>query len=65
LILIYLFIPFLEIIASRMAMSYRSQIAQVSEELPPESSLVLTLTQHHDENPEPRKVDVHLKVEPL
>ncbi len=48
-----------------MAMSYRSQIAQVSEELPPESSLVLTLTQHHDENPEPRKVDVHLKVEPL
>jgi hypothetical protein len=33
--------PFLEIMASHMATSYGPQIAQVNEESPPESSLVL------------------------
>jgi hypothetical protein len=37
---------FLEIMASRMATSYRPQGAQMNEELTPESSLNLTLTQH-------------------
>jgi hypothetical protein len=47
-------------------MSYRPQIAQVNEELPWESSLNLTLTQHpYDENPKPGKVHPHLEVEPL
>jgi hypothetical protein len=37
----------------------------VNEELPPESSLALTLTQHpRDEEPEPRKVRARLEVEP-
>ncbi len=38
----------------------------MNEEPPPKSSLYLTLTQHpHDEEPEPRKVCVHLEVEPF
>jgi len=37
-----------------MVMSYGPQTIQVNEELPPESSLDLTLTQHpHDEDPKP------------
>ncbi len=52
--------------ASRMAMSYELQAAQVNEEPPPKSSLDLTLTQHPcDEDPKPRKVCIHLEVEPL
>jgi hypothetical protein len=51
--------------ALRMTTSYRHQIAQVNEELPRESSLDLTLTQHpRNENPEPRKVHPCFKVEP-
>jgi hypothetical protein len=66
LILIEDFFPFLEIMASRMAMSYELQAAQVNEEPPPKSSLDLTLTQHPcDEDPKPRKVCIHLEVEPL
>ncbi len=48
-----------------MAMSYSLQVAQMNEELPPESSLELTLTQHpHDENHELREVHTHFEVEP-
>ncbi len=51
--------------ASRMVTSYGPQAAQVNKEPPLESSLNLTLTQHHrDEEPEPRKVRARLKVEP-
>jgi len=40
-------------------------VTQVNEELSPESSLNLTLTQHPcDEEPEPREVRVRLEVEP-
>jgi hypothetical protein len=43
--------------ASCMAMSYGSEATQVNEELPPKSSLDLTLTQYPcDEYPKPRKV---------
>jgi len=35
-----------------MATSYGPQVTQMNEELPPESSLDLTLMQHlHDDNP--------------
>ncbi len=37
-----IFFPFLEVMASCMAMSYGPQVAQVNEELPPKSSLKLT-----------------------
>ncbi len=48
-----------------MVTSYESQAAQANEELPLESSLDLTLTQHLcDEELEPRKVRARLKVEP-
>jgi hypothetical protein len=51
--------------ASRMATSYGPQTTQVNEELPSESSLDLTLTQHpHDEDPELQEVRVHFEVEP-
>jgi hypothetical protein len=51
--------------ASRMVTFYGPQTAQANEELPPKSSLNLTLTQHpHDEEPEPREVRAHLEVEP-
>ncbi len=57
--------PFLEIMALRMVTSYGPQAAQANEELPPESFLDLTLTQHpHDEEPEPREVRACLEVEP-
>ncbi len=50
---------------SRTIASYGSQAAQANEELPPESSLDLTLTQHpRDEEPEPREVHARLEVEP-
>jgi hypothetical protein len=56
---------FFEIMASRMVTSYGPQVAQANEEPPLESSLDLTLTQHpRDEEPEIRKVRVHLEVEP-
>ncbi len=48
-----------------MAMSYSLQAAQMNEELPLDSSLELTLTQHlHDENHEPQEVRIHFEVEP-
>ncbi len=48
-----------------MVSSYRPQAAQANEELPPESSLDLTLTQHPcDEEPELREVRARLEVEP-
>jgi hypothetical protein len=56
---------FFEIMASRMAMSYRPQVAQVNEKPTLKSSLNLTLMQHpRDEDPEPRKVCVCLEVDP-
>ncbi len=51
--------------ASCMATSYRPQVAQMNEEPAPESFLDLMLSQYlHDEDPELRKVCVHLKVDP-
>ncbi len=51
--------------ASRMAMSYGLQVAQVNEEPALESYLDLTLTQHlRDEGPTPREVRVRLEVDP-
>jgi len=51
--------------ASRMVTSYGPQAAQVNEELPSESYLNLTLTEHpRDEKPEPREVHACLEVEP-
>jgi hypothetical protein len=51
--------------ASRTVTSYGPQAAQANEELPPESSLDITLTQHpRDEEPEPREVRARLEVEP-
>jgi hypothetical protein len=48
-----------------MVTSYGPQAAQANEELPLESSLDLTLTQHLcDEELEPREVRARLKVEP-
>jgi len=55
-----------EIMASRMAMSYGPQAAQANEELTPESSLDLTLTQHpRDEKPKSREVHAHFEIDPL
>jgi hypothetical protein len=49
-----------------MAMFYRPQAAQVNEELTPESSLNLTLTQHpRDEDPKPQEVHVRPEANPL
>jgi hypothetical protein len=49
-----------------MATSYESQAAQVNEELAPESSLNLTLTQHpHNEDLKLRKVHLRFEVDPL
>jgi hypothetical protein len=60
------FFPFLEIMASRMAMSYELQIIQVNEKLPPKSSLDLTLTQHlRDENPKPQEVRACFAIKPF
>ncbi len=65
-ILLKIFPLFLESMASRMVTSYEPQAAQTNEELPSESSLDLTLTQHpRDEEPEPREVRARLEVEPL
>jgi hypothetical protein len=56
----------LEIMASYMAMSYGPQAAQMNEESASESSLVLMLMQHPcDEEPEQRKVRIHLEVDSL
>jgi hypothetical protein len=64
LILLKIFPFFLEIMASHIVTSYEPQAAQANEELPSESSLDLTLTQHpRDEEPEPRKVRARLEVE--
>ncbi len=50
--------------ASRMLTSYRPQAAQANKELPPESSLDLTLTHNpRDEELEPREVRACLEVE--
>jgi hypothetical protein len=51
--------------ASSMVASYGPQATQANEELPPETSLDLTLTQHlRDEKLEPREVCARLEVEP-
>jgi len=51
--------------ALRTVTSYGPQVAQANEELPPKSSLDLTLTQHlRNEEPEPREVRARLEVEP-
>jgi hypothetical protein len=51
--------------ASRMVTFYGPQATQVNEELPMESFLDLTLTQHlRDEEPKPREVRTCLEVEP-
>jgi hypothetical protein len=56
---------FLEIMASRMAMSYGLQVVQANEELTLELFLNLTLMQHlHDEEFKLRKVRAHLEVNP-
>jgi hypothetical protein len=56
---------FLEIMASRMATSYKLQAAQTIEELAPESSLDLTLMQHpRDEEPKSQKVCVRFEINP-
>jgi hypothetical protein len=50
----------------RMVTSYGPKAAQANEELPPESFLDLTLTQHlRDEEPELREVQARFEVEPL
>jgi hypothetical protein len=52
--------------ASRMAMSYKPQIAQVNEQPTPELFLNLTLTQHlHDENPKQQEMHTRFEVNPL
>jgi hypothetical protein len=49
-----------------MVTFYEPQIAQANEELPSESFLDLTLTQHlRDEEPKLREVRVPLEIEPL
>jgi len=56
---------FLDILASRMATSYRPQVAQVNEKSAPETSLDLTLTQHPcDEDRKPWEMHVFFEVEP-
>jgi hypothetical protein len=51
--------------SSHMATFYKPQATQMNEELPPDSYLDLTLTQHpYDEDPKPRDVRVRLEVEP-
>jgi hypothetical protein len=60
-----IYFPFLEIMASRMATSYKPQVAQVNEEPAPGSSLDLVLMRHPcDEYPNPRKVRTCLEVDP-
>jgi hypothetical protein len=56
---------FLEIMALRMATSYRPQTMQMNEKPAPKSSLDLTLMQHpRDEDPTPQEVRVCLEVNP-
>jgi hypothetical protein len=50
--------------ASRMVMFYRPQVTQMNEEPASKSTLYLTLTHLHDENPEPREVCYHLEIDP-
>jgi len=66
LILLKIFLLFLEIMASHIATFYGPQAAQANEEPPSESSLDSNLTQHpRDEEPEPREVRARLEVEPF
>jgi hypothetical protein len=65
LILLKIFPFFLEIMALRTVTSYEPQSTQANEELPSESSLDLTPTQHpRDKEPKPREVCTCLEVEP-
>ncbi len=65
LILLNIFLFFLEIMVLRMVTSYGPQAAQVNEKLALKSSLDLTLTQHPcDEDLSLREVCVRLKVNP-
>jgi hypothetical protein len=64
-ILLKIFPLFLESMALRTVTSYGPQATQADAELPSESSLDLTLTQHpRDEEPEPREVRARFEVEP-
>jgi len=64
-ILLKIFPPFLESMASFTITSYGPQTTQANEELPSESSLNLTLTQHlRNEELEPREVRARLQIEP-
>jgi hypothetical protein len=66
LILLKIFLFFLEIMASHIVTSYAPQAAQANEEPPSESSLDLTLTQHlRDEELELQEVRVRFEVKPL
>jgi len=66
LILLKIFLFFLEIMASHIVTSYGPQAAQANEEPPSESSLDLTLTQHlRDEEFELQEVHVRFEVKPL
>ncbi len=57
---------FLEIMASRMATFYKSQVVQMNEESAPESFLDLTLVQHlHDEHLKSREVRICFEVNPF
>jgi hypothetical protein len=57
---------FFEIMALHMATFYGPQAAQVNEELTPNPSLDLSLTQHPcDEDPAPREVCTCFEVDPL
>jgi len=51
---------------SHMATSYEPQTTKVNEELAPETSLNLTLTQRpHDEDPKPQRCVLVLKLNPF
>jgi hypothetical protein len=61
-----IFFPFLEFMVSRITIFIGPQSTQMNEELPPWSSLDLTLTQHpRDENLKSWEVRLRLGVEPL
>jgi hypothetical protein len=66
LILLKIFLFFLEIMASHIVTSYGPQAAQANEEPPSESSLDLTLMQHlRDKELELQEVRVRFEVKPL
>jgi len=61
-----IYFPFLKIMVSRMATSYRFQTTQMNEKSALESSLNLILMQHPcDENPNPQEVHACFEVDPF